>query len=98
MANCLLVVSHLNPIDATEYCVADISSIDSNEVRILATWRHQHTIDANSITNIIVAGDLNIMLDSKEKKGEICGRYPLVNTGENLISFWDLINFKPKKR
>ena len=45
----------------------------------------------------MIAGDLNITLDSKEKKGGICGRDPMLKTVENFITFWDLIDFKPKK-
>ena len=45
----------------------------------------------------MITGDLNITLDSKEKKGGICGRDPMLKSVENFITSWDLIDFKPKK-
>ena len=54
-------------------------------------------IVVNSISNIMIDGDLNITLDSKEKKGGNSGRDPMLKTVENLITLWDLIDFKPKK-
>ena len=54
-------------------------------------------LTANYLSNIIVAGDLNITMDPKEKKGRVCGRDPMLKTVENLILLWDLINFKPKR-
>ena len=45
----------------------------------------------------MVAGDLNIIVDPKEKKGGVCGRDPMLKSVQNLISVWDLIDFKPKK-
>ena len=53
-------------------------------------------IAANSLSNVMVAGDLNIMMGPKEKKGGICGRHPTLKMVENFISLWDLIDFKPK--
>ena len=50
MVYCHLVATQPNPIDATEVCIADISSIDSNEVRIIFDWRQWHMNDANSVT------------------------------------------------
>ena len=54
-------------------------------------------LDDNSFSNIIVAGDLNITMDAKEKKGGVCGRDPMLNMVEDLILSWELIGFKPKK-
>ena len=54
-------------------------------------------LTANSFSNIIVAGDLNIILDPKEKRGGIRGRDPMITSVENLILTWELIDFKPKK-
>ena len=51
----------------------------------------------NSFSNIIVAGDMNLILDVKEKKGGISGRDPMLHLVENLIQTWDLMDFKPKK-
>ena len=47
--------------------------------------------------NIIVVGDLNIILDPNEKKGGVRGKYPLQELVEYLIHSWDLLDFKPKK-
>ena len=52
---------------------------------------------ASNLSNILVAGDLNITLDPKEKKGGVCGRDPMHKTVEHLISIWELIDFKPKR-
>ena len=54
-------------------------------------------LSVNLFSNIIMAGDLNIILDAKEKKGGISGRDPMINAAENLILLWELIDFKPKK-
>ena len=48
-------------------------------------------MDTNVPSNIIVASDLNIMLDPKDKNGGVCGRDPMLKTMENFI------DFKPKK-
>jgi len=47
--------------------------------------------------NIILAGDLNIILDPKEKKGGVWGKDPLHVSVESLILAWDLLDLKPKK-
>ena len=52
---------------------------------------------ANSFSNIIVVGDLNIILVAKEKRGGVSGRDPMIISVENLILSWELIDFKPKK-
>ena len=44
-----------------------------------------------------MAGDLNLTLDVKEKKGGLCGRDPMLNIVENFILSWELIDFKPKR-
>ena len=51
----------------------------------------------HSPINIIVAGDLNIILDPKEKRGGVRGKYPLQELVESLIHARDLLDFKPKK-
>ena len=61
-------------------------------------WKSQVVfLDDNSFSNIIVASDLNITMDAKEKKGGVRGRDPMLNTVENIIISWELIDFKPKK-
>ena len=44
-----------------------------------------------------MAGDSNITLDPKEKKGGVYERDLMHKTVENLILLWNLIDFKPKK-
>eukprot|EP00253_Pinus_taeda_P018086 PITA_18086 len=48
-------------------------------------------------TNLVIGGDLNIILDPKEKKGGIQSRDPFSRTVGNLIQRWDLVDFKPVK-
>ena len=48
-------------------------------------------------TNLVIGGDLNIILDPKEKKGGIQSRDPFSRTVGNLIQHWDLVDFKPVK-
>ena len=42
---------------------------------------------ANSFSNIIMASDLNIIMNAKEKKGGVCGRGPMLYTVQNLILY-----------
>eukprot|EP00253_Pinus_taeda_P033119 PITA_33119 len=44
--------------------------------------------------NIVIGGDLNIILDSKEKRGGIYSRDPFLTTVENMILQRDLVDFK----
>ena len=44
-----------------------------------------------------MTGDLNLTLDVKKKKGGLCERDPMLNTVENFILSWELIDFKPKR-
>ena len=61
-------------------------------------WKSQVVfLDDNSFSNIIVASDLNLIMDTKEKKGGVHGRDPMLNMVENRILSWELIDFKPKK-
>ena len=53
-------------------------------------------IEINTPKNIIVVGDLNIMLDPNEKKGGVRGKDPLQETVDSLIRARDLLDFKPK--
>ena len=54
-------------------------------------------IEIYSPSNIIVARDLNIVLEPKEKKGGLCGQDPLQDIVDSLIQTNDLLDFKPKK-
>ena len=47
--------------------------------------------------NIIVARDLNIVLDPKEKTGGINSRDQMLPLVDDLIQQWHLLDFKPKK-
>eukprot|EP00253_Pinus_taeda_P029442 PITA_29442 len=46
---------------------------------------------------IVIGGDLNIILDPKEKRGGTFSRDPFLSTVENWILQWDLVDFKPVK-
>ncbi|WP_208081165.1 hypothetical protein, partial [Bacteroides uniformis] len=61
-------------------------------------WRSlSDYIEQNNLSNIVIGGDLNIILDPKEKRGGIYARDPFINTLENLIQQWDLVDYKPVK-
>ena len=53
-------------------------------------------LEISSPSNVIVAGDLNIILDPKEKKGRVLGKDPFQAFVESLIQAYDLLDFKPK--
>ena len=53
-------------------------------------------LPANYFSNIIMAGDLNINLNDKEKSGGVYGRDTMLRVVDNLILTWELIDFKPK--
>jgi len=53
-------------------------------------------LDIYSPQNIIVVGDLNLIIDPKEKRGN-SGRDQMLPLVEELILHWDLLDFKPKK-
>ena len=54
-------------------------------------------LDSNSFSNVIIVGDLNIILNEKEKSGGIYGKDPLLNLVDKFILSWELIDFKPKR-
>ena len=54
-------------------------------------------MEIHSPINITVAGDLNIILDPKEKRGGFRGKDPLQEVVDSLIQARDLLDFKPKK-
>ena len=54
-------------------------------------------MESISPLNIIIVGDLNLVFDSKEKRGGNNSRYQLLPFVEDLIKLWYLIDFKPKK-
>ena len=53
--------------------------------------------DSNSFSNIIVAGDLNLILNEKEKSSGIYGKDPMLKLVDKFILSWELIDFKPKR-
>ena len=54
-------------------------------------------MELHSPTNIMVAGDLNIILNHKEKCGGNRGKDPLQGVVESLIQSNDLLDLKLKK-
>ena len=55
----------------------------------------QDKLSSQNLENIILAGDLNIILNSKEKKGGSLVRDPLREIVEDIMSSWDLEDIKP---
>ena len=55
-------------------------------------------LDTNSLRNIIVVGDLNIIFGPSEKKGGLLGKDPLLDFVESILHTWDLLDYKPKRR
>ena len=64
-----------------------------NIFQVRSTW----LFSIYSPSNIIVAGDLNVILEPKEKKGGVRGKDPLQDSVESLIQANDILDFKPKK-
>ena len=54
-------------------------------------------LDLHSPNNIITARDLNIVLDTKEKRGGSSSRDQMLHLVEGLVHQWDLMDFKPRK-
>eukprot|EP00253_Pinus_taeda_P023887 PITA_23887 len=46
-------------------------------------------------SNIIIAGDLNIIMKAKEKRGGTNNRDPMLDEVEDLFQRWDLLDFNP---
>ena len=44
-----------------------------------------------------MVGDLNLVIDPKEKRGGNSGRDQMIPLVEELILHWDLLDFKPKR-
>ena len=51
-------------------------------------------LNLQRLDNIIVAGDLNVTLDSSEKKGGTLVRDPSREWVEDIILGWDLLDIK----
>jgi hypothetical protein len=51
----------------------------------------------SSPSNIILARDLNLVFDPKEKRGGNSGRDQTLPFVEELVHQWDLLDFKPLK-
>eukprot|EP00253_Pinus_taeda_P013604 PITA_13604 len=52
-------------------------------------------LDISSPINIIIEGDLNIIMKAKEKRGRIVSRDPMLPMVEELSQSWDLLDFNP---
>jgi hypothetical protein len=52
-------------------------------------------VDVEALENIIIAGDLNISLNQREKRGGNIVRDLTREWVEDLIHNWDLIDIKP---
>jgi hypothetical protein len=50
-----------------------------------------------SLDNIIIVGDLNVVLNASEKKGGNVIRDPIMEWVDDLIQDWDLLDIKPSK-
>lgn len=58
----------------------------------LETLKHSY-----SLQNLILVGNLNLILSHYEKRGGSLSSEPFWDSLENLITEWDLIDLKPKK-
>eukprot|EP00253_Pinus_taeda_P024453 PITA_24453 len=59
-------------------------------------WRSlTEFLELNSPSNLVLGGDLNIILDLKEKKGGIQSKDPFSRIVGSLIQRWDLVDLKP---
>eukprot|EP00253_Pinus_taeda_P001699 PITA_01699 len=54
-------------------------------------------LELHNPKNIVIGGDLNIIMDPKEKRGGSYTRDPMLYIVENLMLQWDLVDFKPVK-
>ena len=54
-------------------------------------------LDSNSFSNVIVTGDLNIILNEKEKSGGVYGKDPLLKLVDKFTLLLELIDLKPKR-
>jgi len=52
-------------------------------------------LEQTSPNNIIIAGDLNIIMKEKEKRGGTSNRDPMLDEVEELFQRWDLLDFNP---
>lgn len=54
-------------------------------------------LELHSPTNIIIVGDLNLVMNAKEKRGGKNNKDQMIYVVEDMIQQWDLMDFKPKK-
>lgn len=52
-------------------------------------------LEQTSPSNIIIAGDLNIIMKEKEKRGGKSNRDPMLDEVEELFQLWDLLELNP---
>ena len=61
-------------------------------------WKNLNAfLELHSPNNIIIAGDLNIVMNLKEKRGGSSSRDQMIHVVEDIVLQWDLMDFKPKK-
>jgi exonuclease III len=54
-------------------------------------------LEQNSPSNIIIVGDLNLVMNGKEKRGGRPSKDQMIFIVEDIIQQWDLMDFKPIK-
>jgi exonuclease III len=54
-------------------------------------------LEQNSPSNIIIVGDLNLVMNGKEKRGGRPSKDQMIFVVEDIIQQWDLMDFKPSK-
>ena len=54
-------------------------------------------LQLNSPNNIIIVGDLNLVMNEKEKRGGRNSKDQMIQVVEDMIQQWDLLDFKPRK-
>lgn len=50
----------------------------------------------NSLNNIIIAGDLNIVMNVKEKRGGRSSKDKMIHVVEDIMLHWDLMDFNQR--
>ena len=50
-----------------------------------------------SPNNIIIAGDLNLVMNGKEKRGGRISKDQQIHVVEDMIQQWDIMDFKPRR-